>query len=228
MSKGLRHRGVIVCLIAGFAAVLAAVALRQYRRWQVDQEIKKLQIDEFRLGLEAVEINYGLRVDSAAKRYNLDAAFLKALCMLECSGRKKVPSRFEPHVFRKLVLLQKGKISSYESLSPKHLRGMSPGALRNLATSWGPFQLMGLKAIGMGCKVADLRGYESVHYAVRWIGQTYGDRIRNEQYPDAFHLHNTGRPYPKWGSPMTHDPQYVSKGMRFMQYYKKLQNLEQN
>jgi hypothetical protein len=57
---------------------------------------------------------------------------------------------------------------------------------------------------------------------VKWIDLTYGDYIRRGQYKDAFHIHNTGRPYPDSGPPKTYDPKYVPNGLMYMKYFEDL------
>lgn len=60
---------------------------------------------------DRVEQNYGAQIDSAAAKYDLDPAFLKALCFLECSGFSPAARRFEPKVYRQLKRLQNREIS---------------------------------------------------------------------------------------------------------------------
>ena len=43
----------------------------------------------------------------------------------------------------------------------------SDDALKNLATSWGPFQLMGYQVIPLDLNIADIRGDEAVLPAAR-------------------------------------------------------------
>ena len=78
---------------------------------------------------------------------------------------------------------------------------------------------MGYKCILLGVQIRDIRGQDAIRSGVDWINQTYGDRLRKGQYRDAFHLHNTGKPYPKEGPPSTYHPDYVERGLRFMEEY---------
>ncbi len=166
--------------------------------------------------LEKTEINYGLQVDELAKEFNLPTEFLKALIVLECSGRKKIPSRYEKHVFKKLRMVRDGKKKNYEHIRSKDIRDATNAALRNLASSWGPFQLMGYKSLKLKIKVQDLKGEKSLFWAIKWINEEYGDYLRRGKYEEAFRIHNTGRRNGK-----THDPNYVSNGMNYIQYFKK-------
>ena len=99
------------------------------------------------------------------------------------------------------------------------LKDASDDALRNLATSWGPFQLMGYKCFELGIKVSDIRGESSIDWSVKWISDSYGNYLKNERYADAFHIHNTGRPIPKSGRHLTYNKDYVEKGLDYMNYF---------
>lgn len=166
--------------------------------------------------LEKTEINYGLQVDELAKEFDLPTEFLKALIVLECSGQKKIPSRYEKHVFKRLRMVRDGKKRNYEQIRPKDLRDATDAVLRNLSSSWGPFQLMGYKCIKLNIKVQDLRGEKSLYYAIKWINEEYGDYLRRGMYEEAFRIHNTGKRNGK-----THDPNYVSNGISYIKYFKK-------
>src|SRR5687768_2639368 len=72
-------------------------------------------------GPEAVIENYGADIKKYAKEYKLDPGFLAALCMLESSGRKPVPFRFEKHVYTRLKMVQLRVRDSYEHVKPENL-----------------------------------------------------------------------------------------------------------
>jgi hypothetical protein len=168
-----------------------------------------------------VIVNYGKEIDIAAARYDVSPAFLRSLCALESSGKSSPGSRFEPHVYERLKKLKRGEISVYDGLNPTDLANCSDDALRNLATSWGPFQLMGYKCLELGIAVNDLRGEKSVEHSVKWISKSYGHLIRAKKYEDAFHFHNTGRLVPTIGRYLTHDKSYIPRGIKYMQYFVK-------
>ena len=163
--------------------------------------------------------NYGKEVDRYAREFGISAKYLKSLIILESSGRKNVPPRFEKHVYRRLKKLKAGQIKQFENLRPGHLKNASDEALKNMARSWGPFQVMGYKCILLGINIKDLRGEKTVYWGVKWIDMTYGDSLKKGRYKDAFHLHNTGKPYPKVGPPKTYNPNYVKNGLAYMQYF---------
>lgn len=170
-------------------------------------------------GKDAAEMNYASEVKRAALAYDLDYSYLMALLMLECGGRKPAGTRFEPHVFKRLKQVRDGKRTQYEHVTAKHLADASDEALKNLATSWGPFQLMGYKCILLDVKIQDIRGPQCINHGADWINKTYGDRMRLGKFRDCFHIHNAGTPYPKSGLPKTHDPQYVPRGVAMMSQF---------
>ena len=170
-------------------------------------------------GKAAAESFYSQDVQRAAEKYDLDYGYLMALLMLECSGKKPAGARFEPHVFNRLKQVRDGKRTNYENVTAAHLADASDDALRNLATSWGPFQLMGYKCILLNVNIRDIRGPNGVAHGADWINQTYGAAMRQGRFRDCFHMHNTGQPYPKTGLPRTHDPQYVPRGMSMMKQF---------
>jgi len=176
--------------------------------------------EDRRGGVDMVIKHYGAQIDSAANVFKIDPAYLKALCMLECSGRKVFDQRFEPHVFRKLKSVKFNMLDNYEHVTPNLLMDANDEALKNLASSWGPFQLMGYKCLLLDIKVRDIRGEEAVFYGVKWIDMTYGEYLRAGKYKDAFHIHNTGMPYPTNGKPKTYDPDYCDQGLKYMEVFK--------
>ena len=166
-----------------------------------------------------VEENYGKAIDSCAKIFNLNSRYIKSLACLECSGRTDRPNRFERHVYKRLKNVRDGKLTDYEGVTQKMLHDASDDALKNLATSWGPFQIMGYKCLHLNINVADLRGNDGVYWGVKWINMEYGHLLKKGRYRDAFHYHNTGRVYPADGKPTTYDPNYVSNGLNYMKFF---------
>ena len=138
---------------------------------------------------------------------------------LEASGAFKTAGEVKDKVLRELKQVRDGKRSRYENVTAAHLADASDDALRNLATSWGPFQLMGYKCILLDVNIRDIRGNNGIEHGADWINQTYGQAMRQGRYRDCFHMHNTGQPYPKTGLPRTHDPQYVPRGMAMMKQF---------
>lgn len=146
------------------------------------------------------EVNYGIEVDHYANLYNLPSSYLKALIVLESSGNKPAESRFEKRVFKRILLKYKGRLSV--------------AAIKNLSTSWGPFQLMGYQVNKLNIRIRDIRGTNSVKWGIKWINDTYGNYLREGRFEEAFRIHNTGKP-----SGRTFDPDYVKNGMKYMEYF---------
>src|SRR6478735_5029784 len=79
------------------------------------QNKKNINIEDRKSGLEMVAKNYGNTIDSCATLFKLSPQYLKALCMLECGGRKVFDQRFEPHVYEKLKKVKNGQLENYEN-----------------------------------------------------------------------------------------------------------------
>ena len=165
------------------------------------------------------QYNYGAEIDKLAAQFDLSPEYLKSLIILECSGLKNIKPRYERHIYKRLVDVREKKLARLENVTPSHLQDATDDALKNMARSWGPFQIMGYKCIWLDIQLKDLRGENSLYWAVKWIDLTYGDYIRKGRYKDAFHIHNTGQPYPAIGPPRTYDPKYVANGLMYMKYF---------
>jgi len=72
----------------------------------------------------------------------------------------------------------------------------------------------------LGIPLAKLTGKNYLYWAIKWINRNYGNFIRNNEFKNAFHIHNAGKKYPDNGKPETFDPKYVSKGLEYMDYFK--------
>jgi hypothetical protein len=229
---GKKGRGVIfilvfMCLVIFFIAIAIFDPMSYVRTYDYFMRYYRYATIEENTTLESTspqpvirtQENYGAEIDRLSAQFDLNPDFLKSLIILECSGLKKVKPRFERHIYKKLVAVREGKLDHFENLKPRDLRDATDDALKNMASSWGPFQIMGYKCIWLDVQLKDLRGDEAVYWAVKWVDLTYGDYIRRGQYKDAFHIHNTGRPYPDSGPPKTYDPKYVPNGLMYMKYF---------
>lgn len=173
-----------------------------------------------RFALQSTYNNYYREIDSIAKSFDINTNYLLALAMLECSGRVDFEPRFEKHVFDDLKKARDTK-GNFGSISHKIISDAQDPALENLATSWGPFQLMGYQCIELGVNVADIRGKHAVYWGVYWIYKRYGKYLKKGDYENAFHIHNTGQPVSKSGIHTTYDPSYVNRGLKYMIYFEK-------
>jgi hypothetical protein len=171
---------------------------------------------------EVAAKNYKNEVEILAKKFKLPPSYLMAVIMLESSGKKDVPVRYEKSIYKKLLQLKKGKIDSFENLKQKDVAKLTRKQLKLLSCSYGPFQIMGYKSFILNIPLDTLRGEKNLFYAVKWINLTYGDSLRNKNYKDAFHIHNAGKKYPKNGKPSTHDPLYVENGLKYEELFRKL------
>ena len=168
------------------------------------------------------ESNYGKEINRLAQEFNVPSNYLKALVVLEVGGRKPAPTRFEKGVFEKLKALKAGKRKKYELLKKKTIANASVDALKNLATSWGAFQIMGYKCVQLGVNVSDIRGDRSLYWGVKWISEEYGKYLRKDRFKDAFHMHNAGTKYPSNGKPRTYHADYVPNGLKYMEMFDQL------
>lgn len=170
-------------------------------------------------GIDIAKKNYEKEVKKYSKKYSISSAYMMSLIMLESSGRESIKPRFENHVYIKLLKLKEGEIDRFENLTPNDLKKYSKSEVKDLAKSYGPFQIMGYKAISLGLSVRDFEGENSIKYGALWIEREYGDLLREGKFMDAFHLHNTGKVYPKNGKSKTHNPNYVKNGIEYMRYF---------
>lgn len=170
-------------------------------------------------GKQATLHHYSAEVESWSDQFGLPTEYFLALIQLESGGRKPAGHRYEPHVFERLRSVREGHLTHYENITQQDIAGASDEALKNMATSWGPFQLMGYKCVLLDVQIRDLRGEDAIQSGMTWINMTYGDLLRQGKFQDAFHLHNTGKPYPKQGPPTTFHPDYVERGMAYMRNF---------
>ena len=115
--------------------------------------------------------------------------------------------------------MRDGKEKHYGSIRKKRIRHLSDAGLKNLARSWGPFQLMGYQCLKLQIHVYEIRGEDAVYWGAVWIKKSYGKYLKEEKYKDAFHIHNTGRPYPAFGKSKTYDPKYVERGLNYIKFF---------
>ncbi len=160
--------------------------------------------------------NYGEEINRLAIEFDLPYEYLMALVVLECSGANPIEPRFEKHVYKKLKLFRDGDLNRFENLNKESIKDASDEALKNLAKSWGPFQLMGYKCLKLGVKINDIRGNNSLYWGVYWINKEYGDYLRRNKLEQAFRIHNTGSP-----SGATYNSRYVRDGLKHIKYFKK-------
>ncbi len=221
--KVLRKKWFIIASIL----VLCVVPLWRYRYefadWVRDKLGMEMPEDPRPAGvndLQWAETNYKEEIGELSSESGVPYEYLMALLVLECSGNKPAGNRFEKHIFNQLKKVKEGKQRKFENIKQKNLEYLDEDGLKNLATSWGPFQLMGYKVIPMGVSVNDIRNEDdAAMYGVQWIKGEYGHFLDKKKWKDAFHYHNTGQRFPLSGRSKTHDPYYVSDGLKYMKYF---------
>lgn len=186
--------------------------------------IKVAQFDpsSYKGGTDVAIANYKSEVDKYAKKYELPSSYLMALIMLESSGKKEIIPRYEHHVYTKLQKFRDGKIDRFENLTHEEVKKLSDKELRELAKSYGPFQIMGYKSIKLGIDVKELYGKNAIAIGVKWINDEYGELLREGRFKDSFHIHNTGKSFPQSGKSETYDPKYVDNGLYYIRYFSKI------
>jgi len=210
-------RGVISAVVVLLVALLATVLVLKYK-----YKLDYADVSIHQTTAEKTYKNYREQTAAAAKKYDLPQEYLLALIVLESSGRKIVPHRFEKHVYAKLDAVARSKQSDLEGITSKQLYGMSVGNMKKLASSWGPFQIMGYKSFEIGADIDDLHGTNAVKTGAQWIDKNYGEYLRAGHFKDAFHIHNTGKQYPKISPPKTYNKNYVPKGLKYMDEFRKM------
>ncbi len=163
-----------------------------------------------------VEQNYGEEIERICKELEAPPEYFKALVLLECSAKNPPQSRYEPNVFKKLKAVKEGRRKRYANLTQKDLKRYSDDEITMLATSWGALQIMGYHVIKEGLTIDDLNGKKGLQIAIQWCIANYGKYLEEEDYKNAFHIHNTGKKHPIFWKAKTYDPLYVDKGLIYI------------
>ena len=171
-------------------------------------------------GLDRLKANYGADIDAVCAEMGLPAAYFKALVILESSAEKPAHTRFEAHIYQKLKDVKEGHLERYGKFTTSQLKHVSENTLEKLSTSWGPMQIMGYHCIPLGIDFEQLQGSESIRYGIQWADKSYGNLLRQGDFKNAFHIHNTGQRIPDSGKILTHDPKYIDRGMEYMAAFK--------
>jgi hypothetical protein len=183
----------------------------------------------------------GSWIDEAIAGTPYPAALLAALTANE-SGGDPQESRFEPKVFADLALVAIGRKANYGAIGRTNLidwcspsdpdrppRSFSDAllALVNLATSWGPTQIMGYQALAGGYALSELPNLQTHFKHTVAMLEDFRTRFQivasqapggpspwPNSWADFFRCWNTGRP-----DGQTADPQYVARGLDRMTIY---------
>lgn len=173
----------------------------------------------YRSSVDMTTDNYGAQVEQICQEMVLPSAYFKALIVLECSGESPPKSRYERHVYRRLYQVKTGKRKRYGSITRQQLKKFSKRQLKDLATSWGPLQVMGYQSLAMKIPVNWLKEEYALYYSMLWAQNAYGKYLKKRDFKNAFHIHNTGKPLPRSGKSRTYDPNYIKKGMKYIKIF---------
>lgn len=168
--------------------------------------------------------NYGESFKTLSRKHKLPWGFLMALNIVECQGQKPCPSSYDNAVYQELKKVRSKEQLSFQDIQHHHVGGATDEALKELATAWGPFQIMGYRLVNQGITVSQIQSKEGTDFSVAWLNKVYGNRLRKHEFQDVFHLHGHGTPFPKDGKPKTDDPEYVFSGLDHIEWFKKKSN----
>ena len=174
-------------------------------------------------------------IAEAVKGTRYPASLLAALTANE-SGGDATKTRFEPAIFAKfakiIVAMEAGHEASYGAIGAQDLvkwcapagRSFAESVLSmiNLATSWGPTQIMGYEALAGGFLLSELTSLDThFKHTVAMLDQ-FRKRwnLTLPAFTPYFRCWNTGRP-----DGQTADPQYVANGLARMATYERLATL---
>jgi hypothetical protein len=143
--------------------------------------------------------------------------FLGALTANE-SGGDATAVRFEPSVYRRLRAVAAGELPRYGGITAPALSHLADEDLRELASSWGFVQIMGLHVLGRNRTVRDLLDprfhYQFANQLLAEFAKSYQLDLSRD-FEKMFRCWNSGRPEGR-----TADPAYVEKGLRRMELYR--------
>lgn len=166
--------------------------------------------------------NLGDRIADACENTNVPTAFLAGLISVEDATLDETATRFEEGIFAKLKRVRDGQRPSFNGVKTSDIAGASDGALKNLSTSFGLTQILGLHVIATfnnTITVADLRDpAQHLQLAVQFIQREGGSHLDDGEFDKVLRIHNTGRP-----DGVTFSPDYVPNALGVMQEYEALE-----
>lgn len=160
-------------------------------------------------------------IDEAVEGTEIPPEYLAALISLESHPAGNRDSRrFEPGIYERLLELKySGEPFGY--IPRRKVENLNDEKLRELATSYGLTQIMGYHCLELGCSIEDLKGEFHLLWAVAYIRDHYGKQVKQKDWDACFRIHNTGR-----ADGTTARKDYVEKGLRRMEYYRKWMDKE--
>lgn len=166
--------------------------------------------------------NLGDRITNVCEGTLVPTGFLAGLISVEDAPLDETATRFEEGIFVKLRRARDGQRPSFNGVKTSDIAGASDGALRNLSTSFGLTQILGLHVIATFNKtitVNDLRDpAQHLTFAVQFIEKEGGAHLRDREFEKVLRIHNTGRP-----DGVTFSPDYVPNALGVMSEYEALE-----
>lgn len=177
--------------------------------------------------MQRVKIVCGDHIDAAVRGTVYPAALLAALTANECGGNPG-EVRFEPNVLWPLTFTLIGRKANYGAIGGRDIEEFIPAsfgpkesaiALVNLASSWGPTQIMGYEALAWHVSLSEIAQLEKHYpYTVRML-EDFRKRFglpggSGADFTAYFDCWNTGRVHAR-----TADPQYIPNGLARMGLY---------
>lgn len=171
---------------------------------------------------QRIHIRLGPRITVACENSLVPTAFLAGLISVENASLDSNARRFEQGVFIRLQRVRDGRLGQFNGIRQPDIAGTSDAALRNLATSFGLTQILGLHVIATfknRITVDDLRDPEQhLGFAVEFVQIEAPSQLRNRAFDRVLRIHNTGRP-----NGITFDPNYVPNALGVMREYEILE-----
>lgn len=183
--------------------------------------------------MEGIKAKYGAAIAQAVAGTPYPAALLAALTANE-GALDENASRLEPKVLGDLALTVTGTKAAYGSIGALDLQNYLAElmgkdailALRNLAMSWGPTQIMGYHALAGGYAVAELRDPEKHYHHTVELLEGFRKQFNLVMVPTTppisaepfFRCWNSGSPNGR-----TFDPNYAGNGVNRFSIYEGLE-----
>lgn len=183
-----------------------------------------------------IRAKYGQFIDAAVKGTPFPASLLASLVANE-TGTNDAATRVEPAVLAQLAYLVTGRSARFGAILPAALVAWinPPGgnrqleaiflSLQNLATSWGPTQIMGYQALAGEFALSELTNLRTHFFHAMAMLEDFQKRF-NIPFPtsgmdagDYFRCWNAGSPTGK-----TFDPDYAQNGLTRMLLYEQGSN----
>ena len=159
---------------------------------------------------------YGQIFKTFSIQHDISWSFIMALYVMECVDTMECGGQYDKTVFQELKNVRAGKLKEYKDITAHHVVASSNDALRELATSWGPFQIRGYRAVPYGITISQLKSEKAVEYSILWIAKAYGALLKKYTCQEMFlqHIHYHSRVLTTISS-----LEYASQGCKYMEWF---------